>query len=198
MCEYSIEELLANWKYKRAEEKEDVNELGQYKKLPYSLTELETLIAEQLPYGGVLSAYAKVSNCLGHSIGERVYAEILRLYELCNGCRYFDISELEDVIHMEVEPEYEKNDNVPLFVKTFISIVVRCPCNIAVRDKIYNVQRHLFRVGEDDDVWLAYRNGFFPKEMLEEFYYQEKLHCETKNKKKLNYQLTWLIAWISV
>ena len=132
MCEYSTEELLANWKYKRAEEKEDINamKLGKYKKLPYSLIELESLIVNRLPSGGVLSAYIRVSSDLGHEIGERVYTEILRLYELCNGCRYFDISEIEEVLHLECEEKYEKKDNMPQFAKIFIEIVVRCPCSI--------------------------------------------------------------------
>ncbi len=189
MCEYSIEDILANWKYQRVERNINIKELGQYRKLSLSVTELENLIVERLSNGGVLSAYAKVSKDLGNTFGRKIYEEVFCLYELCNNYPYFDISEIEDVLMLDYEGEYE---DVQEFKQVCMDIIVKCPSHIEIQDKLYEIQKKLFKLGNEDEVWFAYRNNFFPKEILEELYAaMKKENCS-------NFRLPWLIAWNSI
>lgn len=188
MCEYDIKDILANWKYQRGGTKQDATGLGQYKELPQTLEELEKMIVENLPRGGVLSAYAEVSLALEHPIGPRTYAELLRLYELCNGCCYFDVSEIDAVLHMDYQQEYEDRE----FKQVCMDIIVKCPVTIAERSKLTRAQGYLFQLGEEDEVWFAYRKNFFPQEILEELYEQ------VKKARGLKTRLSWIIAWMSV
>ena len=156
---YVMKDILANWMYQRGMYKDNEMDWEKYKKLSESLEELEKLIIERLPQGGVLSEYAKVSRELKHPIGSKTYSEIRRIYELCNGRRYFDVSEIDEVMSMEYKKEFKEEK----FAEIMMDIIARCPASVDNKYKLYNAQRYLFRIGSENEVWFAYRNGFCRK-----------------------------------
>ena len=104
MEEISLKELLANWKVAWAKTKKGREKaLEQYEKLPYSLEELEDAIKAELPKGSVLRAYAEINEEWQETLGNDLYNEIMRLYEICKECEgaYFDISEVERLFHVQ-------------------------------------------------------------------------------------------------
>ena len=186
--EYTLQDILANWKYRREKEKKEEAVLGQYNKLPHSLEELEKLIVEKLPLGGVLSAYSKVSRTMKDPLGLKTQEEIFRLYELCDGQLYFDVFELDEIFKMDYHGEMPEEK----FRELCMDIIVRCPVTITESDKLSGSQEILFRLGDEEDVWTAYNKNFFPKDILEELY--EKMKAKHCNKTRLS----WIIAWMSV
>lgn len=186
--DYTIQEILANWKYQREGAKEDTGALGKYNKLPLSTEELEKLIVEKLPSGGVLSAYAEVSKALKEPICLRTYGEMLRLYELCEENPYFDVSEVDEVLNME----YSREVGDEKFRDICMDIIAKCPVIVSEHCKLFSSQEFLFHLGKEEDVWAAYHKNFFPKEILEELY--EKMQKKGCPKTRL----VLLIAWMSV
>ena len=185
---YNMKDILANWIYQRGMYKDNEMDWEKYKKLSESLDELEKLIIERLPLRGVLSEYAKVSKELKHPIGSITYSEIRRIYELCNEHRYFDVSEIDDVMSMEYENEFKQEK----FAEIMMDIIVRCPASVDNKYKLYNAQRYLFKIGSENEVWFAYRNGLYPKEML------EGLLKVLKEDNCSKTRLAWIVAWMCV
>ena len=190
MSEISLKELVANWKCTWAKTMQGKEkELGGYTKLPYSLEELEAAIKKELPAGGVLKAYAEISREWKEPFGNNIYDEIRHLYELCEGMLYVDISELEELLCMEYAYEWNKQT----FMQNCMNIIMKAPVKIQVKDKLYDVQYHLFRLGKKEEVWYAYQyKKLFPKEML------EKLYQRLKEEKVAKSRLAWITAWLEM
>lgn len=198
MNEHSVKELLekkkllANWK-KRLWEKTKQGkekELGQYEKLPYSLEELEDAIKAELPKGGVLRAYAEINEEWKETLGNSLYNEIMRLYEICKECEgaYFDISEVEQLFHIEYYYAWNRKE----FTEKCMDIIMKAPMKIQDKERLYEIQRHLFWIGSQEEVWDAYENKhLFPKEMLGTLY--DRLQQEEFPKSRM----AWIIAWLS-
>ena len=188
MEKVSLKELLINWKYVWAKQKGKEKEERDYTKLSDSLSELETAIQKQLPQGGVLREYALLSKEWKEEIDDSLYEEVMRLYELCEETPYFDISEIEELFQLENTKKWDTET----FLEKVMDVIVKAPVHIQKKDKLYNIQYHLFRLGKTEDVWYAYQyKKMFPKEILEELYEQleKKDHTDPR--------LAWIVAWLS-
>lgn len=190
MSEISLKELVANWKYAWAKAMQGKEKgLGQYTKLPYSLEELESTIKKELPTGGVLKVYAEINREWKEKFGTDLYDEIMYFYELCEGSAYFDISEIEELLYMEYTYEWNKQT----FIQNCMNMIIKAPVKVQIKDKLYDVQYHLFRLGKEEEVWYAYQyKKLFPKEML------EKLYKRLKEEQVAKSRLAWITTWLKL
>ena len=188
MDEITVKELLANWKcaWVKAQGKE--RKLDGYTELPDSLEELETVIQNELQKGGVLKAYAELNKEWEEEFGDYLYEEIMRLYELCEGIAWFDISEVDDLLLVKCGNDWDKKT----FVQKCMDIIMKAPITIQEKENLYEIQYQLFRLGKEDEVWYAYQcKNLFPKEMLEKLYerLQEKHFSEPR--------IAWIVEWLN-
>lgn len=188
MSELATRDILVNWIYKRGMYEECEMNWGSYQKLPQTLEELEELIIERLPEGGLLSEYAKVSQELNHAIGAKTYCEILCLYELCEGHFYMDVSEIDDVFYMENSGEWKPEE----FLEKCMDIIAKCPARVDDKNILYHSQRLFLMGGKEKEVWRAYHNGFFPKKILEKLF-----EAMRKRQGYPKHRLAWIIAWMN-
>lgn len=187
MNEPSLKELLANWKCAWAYIQGEERALNKYTKLPYSRQELEEAIKKELPKGGVLQAYAEINREWEEKLENRLYDEIMRLYELCEGKLYFDISEVEYLLYSHKISEWDEDTHI----RKCMNIIMKAPINVQVKNKVYDTQYVLFHLGKEEEVWYAYQyKKLFPKEMLEKLY--ERIQEETYTKRA-----AWIVAWLN-
>lgn len=187
MNDVSLKEIVANWKYVWAKAQGKEKELGQYTKLSYSMEELEGMIKKELPKGGVLKVYAELNREWKEKFGNSLYYEIMSFYELYEGIAYFDISELEELLFVECNYEWKAK----IFIQKCMNIIIKAPVKIREKDKLYDIQYHLFRLGKEKDVRYAYEHKkLFPKEMLEALYEKLKENNELERE-------AWITAWLN-
>ena len=156
--------------------------------MPYSLEELEAAIKKELPKGGVLRAYAELNREWNEKVGNRLYEEIMHFYELCEETAYFDISELEDLLLVKCNDDWNKKT----FVQNCMNIIIKAPVKVQEKDRLYEVQYQLFRLGKEEDVWYAYQHThLFPKEML------KKLYERLKKNQFSESRVAWITSWLS-
>ena len=187
MNDVSLKEIVANWKYAWAKAQGKEKELGRYTKLSYSMEELEGMIKKELPKGGVLKVYAELNQEWKEKFGNSLYYEIMSFYELYEGIAYFDISELEELLFVECNYEWKAK----IFIQKCMNIIIKAPVKIREKDKLYDIQYHLFRLGKEKDVRYAYEHKkLFPKEMLEALYEKLKENNELERE-------AWITAWLN-
>ena len=186
----TLRTIIANWKYAWAKQMQGQEKsLGKYEKLPQSLQELETLIKQELKKGGVLQAYAEINQEWNEVLTKSLYEEIMGFYELCEGTAYFDIAEVEELLKVDYKGCWKNTEE---FVQNCMNIVIKAPMKIQEKNKLYDIQRHVFRLAKDEDVWYAYeQKKLFPKEILETLY--EQIEDDSWGKKRA----AWIIAWLN-
>ena len=73
-----------------------------------------------------------------------------------------------------------------------MDIIVHCPASVDKTNILHHAQRYLFKLGSENEVWFAYRNGLYPKAVLGE------LLEEMKKENVSKIRLAWIVAWMSV